>query len=220
MAAELSERPPAVPAKVGVQQPGQPSATKDIDAGTHRESVAVTANPSLDLPTAREAIENALNTGLNYLAARFNMTAKGVPAIVRTEFAQNVGTHIRWVDGLKACQPAYAQTPRFLLLATNPQLVRNFVAREATNKTESCAKSRQTGRGASRSLTDVELDPSPREAIFSDGKPGSLHRRGCHSTDYRRAPSRTGAIRQQHPPDFARRRRRIPVAVPGYRGRG
>jgi hypothetical protein len=146
VAAELSERPPAAPAKVGIPQPGQPSATKDINPKTHREPVAVTANPSLDQPTAREAIENALNTGLNYLAARFNMTAKGAPAIVRTEFAQNAGTQIRWVDGLKACQPAYAQTPRFLLLATNPQLVRNFVARQATNTTNSSPNHDEQGR--------------------------------------------------------------------------
>ena len=45
VAAELSERPPAVPAKVGVQQPGQPSATKDtMQARTGSRS------PSLRIP--------------------------------------------------------------------------------------------------------------------------------------------------------------------------
>ena len=174
VAAELSERPPAAPEKVGVQQSGQLSAKKDIDTSTHRESVAVTANPSSDLPTAREAIENALNTGLNYLAARFNMTAKGTPAIVRTESAKNAGTQIRWVDGLKACQPAYAQTPRFLILATNPQLVRNFVAREATNKTESAPNHGKQGRTV-RSQTSNSIQvlarryfPTENQVLYID----------------------------------------------------
>ncbi|HEX4072754.1 MAG TPA: hypothetical protein VHX68_16355 [Planctomycetaceae bacterium] len=174
VAAELSERPPAAPEKVGVQQSGQLSAKKDIDTSTHRESVAVTAKPSSDLPTAREAIENALNTGLNYLAARFNMTAKGAPAIVRTESVKNAGTRIRWVDGLKACQPAYAQTPRFLILATSPQLVRNFVAREATNKTESGPNHGKQGRTV-RSQTSNSIQvlarryfPTENQVLYID----------------------------------------------------
>jgi hypothetical protein len=174
VAAELSERPPAAPATVGVQQLGQSSATKDIDSIAHRESVAVTAKPSSDLPTAREAIENALNTGLNYLAARFNMTAKGAPAIVRTEFAQNAGTQIRWVDGLKACQPAYAQTPRFLLLATNPELVRNFVAREAANKTDSSPNQDKQGQaGPSKTSNSIQVlarryFPTENQVLYID----------------------------------------------------
>ncbi len=161
VAAELSERPPAASAKVGVQQ-------------SVRESVAVAANPSSAQPTAREAIENALNAGFNYLAARFNVTAKGAPAIVRTESTQNAGTQIRWVDGLKACQPAYAQTPRFLLLATNPQLVRNFVAREAANKTDSAPNHGKQG-GAVRSETSNSIQvlarryfPTENQVLYID----------------------------------------------------
>jgi hypothetical protein len=135
VAAELSERQTVAPAKAGVQQPA-------------RESVAAVANSVSIPPAAREGIENALNTGLNYLAARFNMTASGTPAIVRTELEQNASTQIRWVDGLKACQPAYAQTPRFLLLATNPQLVRNFVTREASIKADAAANHGKQGRAA------------------------------------------------------------------------
>jgi hypothetical protein len=79
-------------------------------------------------PTFREALDNGLNIGLNLAAAYFNMGSSGKPAVVRTENSYPVRT--RWIDSLGPYQPAYSLTSRFLVLATSPQEIRHFVARE------------------------------------------------------------------------------------------
>jgi hypothetical protein len=69
--------------------------------------------------------------GFNFAAAYFNMSATGTPAVVRTEEGPGKGSRVRWIDGLGPYRPAYGLTSRYLVLATSPQTVRNFAAREA-----------------------------------------------------------------------------------------
>ena len=84
-------------------------------------------------PAVRDAIDNGLNMGLNFAAAYFNMSATGTPAVVRTEAVQGK-TQVRWIDGLGPYHPAYGLTSNYLVVATSPQAVRNFAAREAAGK--------------------------------------------------------------------------------------
>jgi hypothetical protein len=89
-----------------------------------------TASPPAEHPpTFRDALDNGLNIGLNLAAAYFNMRATGKPAVVRTESTRTART--RWIDSLGPYQPAYSLTSRFLVLATSPQEVRNFISRES-----------------------------------------------------------------------------------------
>jgi hypothetical protein len=83
-------------------------------------------------PSFRDALDNGLNIGLNLAAAYFNMHSTGKPAVVRTE---NTGsTRTRWIDSLGPYKPAYSLTSRFLVLATSPQAVRDFISREAASQ--------------------------------------------------------------------------------------
>jgi hypothetical protein len=135
LAAELREPQPAAEPKTAVLQPAQLAAVKEPVQSSLRPPVATAVSKPVEIrPSAHEAIENALTTGLNYLAARFNMASSGPPAVVRTELEQSSGIQIRWVDGLKVCQPAYAQTPRYLLLGTGPRLVHNFIVSQTIDK--------------------------------------------------------------------------------------
>ncbi|HUE15367.1 MAG TPA: hypothetical protein VMR25_14460 [Planctomycetaceae bacterium] len=99
-------------------------------SGAPRGPASTSSRPR---PSARDAIDNALNTGFNFAAAYFNMSSTGTPAVVRTESEQARGTRVRWIDGLGPYRPAYGLTSRYLVLATSPQAVRNLAVREATD---------------------------------------------------------------------------------------
>jgi hypothetical protein len=85
-------------------------------------------------PSFRDALDNGLNIGLNLAAAYFNMRATDKPAVVRTQSSGPVRT--RWIDSLGPYQPAYSLTARFLIFATRPQAVRDFLARESSKVSE------------------------------------------------------------------------------------
>jgi hypothetical protein len=82
-------------------------------------------------PSFRDALDNGLNIGLNLGAAYFNMRSTGKPAVVRTESSGPART--RWIDSLGPYQPAYSLTSRFLVFATSPQAVRQFLSREVSS---------------------------------------------------------------------------------------
>jgi hypothetical protein len=101
-------------------------------AGEFREiqpAAAGAPNAARPQPTLREALDNALNAGLNMGAAYFNRHSTAAPAIVHTAAVQ--GARIRWINDLGPYQPAYGLTSRYLVLATGPEAVRNFVSLEA-----------------------------------------------------------------------------------------
>jgi hypothetical protein len=91
------------------------------------------STPSVDRkqPAVRDAIDNGLNMGLNFIAAYFNMSSTGNPAVVRTEPADAKNPRLRWIESIGAYQPACALTSRFLVFATTPGAIRTFVAAES-----------------------------------------------------------------------------------------
>jgi hypothetical protein len=123
-------------------------------------------------PSARDAIDNALNTGFNFAAAYFNMSSTGAPAVVRTESEQGRGTRVRWIDGLGPYQPAYGLTSRYLVLATGPQAVRNLAVREAADNAQPAG---QVAGGASSRRLPASIEtvakryfPSENQLFFID----------------------------------------------------
>jgi hypothetical protein len=94
--------------------------------------LAVNSAANSTVSAVRDAIDNGLNTGLNFAAAYFNMSSTGKPAVVRTELDR--GTRVRWIDSLGPYRPAYGLTSRFLVLATSPQTVRDFAAKDVSGK--------------------------------------------------------------------------------------
>ncbi len=77
----------------------------------------------------RAALDNGLNTGLNLLAAFHNGKAPQQAARVRIERQKDA--LMRWVDSYGPYQPAYAITSKYLVMASSPQLVREFNSRSA-----------------------------------------------------------------------------------------
>jgi hypothetical protein len=72
----------------------------------------------------RESLENALQTGLNLLAATANAQTPATTALVRS--LDQDGLLVRWAEGCGPYQPAYALTGNQLLVASSPQLIRDF----------------------------------------------------------------------------------------------
>ena len=75
--------------------------------------------------TVRSALDNGLNTALNLLAAYYNGKAPKVIAIVRSD-RQNAAM-IRWIDSFGPYQPAYALTADYLIFASTPRLISEFI---------------------------------------------------------------------------------------------
>jgi len=86
-------------------------------------------SPAPGQPTLRAALENGLNTGLNILAAMYNLQSSGPPAIVRTR--RRKASVVHWIEGIDGYQPAYALTPTDLIFAGSPQLVDEFLAADS-----------------------------------------------------------------------------------------
>lgn len=76
-------------------------------------------------PGLRAALDNALNTGLNLLTAMYNQESPDKSAHVETE--ESEGLLMRWVANFGAYKPAYAITSNHLLLASTPQVIREFL---------------------------------------------------------------------------------------------
>ena len=113
-------------------------------------------------PSFRDAIDNGLNTGFNFIAAYFNMSATGKPAVVRTESSR--GLRIRWIDSLGPYQPAFGLTSGFLVFATSPHAVRSFAAVEA----QAAAKTGITHRPPAIDRLAKRYFPTENEVLFID----------------------------------------------------
>lgn len=84
----------------------------------------LTAN-STENASIRDALDNALNTGLNLAAAHANSTQTKSPAIVRSDVGG--GTILRWIEDLAGYRPAYALSSENLVISTTPEMVRKFM---------------------------------------------------------------------------------------------
>jgi hypothetical protein len=72
------------------------------------------------------ALDNALSTGLNYLAAMHNGTSPAAAATVKT--SDNNGTLTRWLENFHDYELAYALAPDALIFASSPRLIGQFTS--------------------------------------------------------------------------------------------
>jgi len=76
--------------------------------------------------TVQTAIANGCNTAFNLLAAFHNGSKSAQPAaIVRSEETNK--THVHWIDNIDSFQPTFAVSDRFLIFATAPDVVQEFL---------------------------------------------------------------------------------------------
>jgi hypothetical protein len=121
---------------VGAELPPPDTTIAPHGNGSAPSAAPANANATSERsPSFRDALDNGLNIGLNLAAAYFNMHSTGKPAIVRTESTGS--TRTRWIDSLGPYKPAYSLTSRFLVFATSPQAVRDFISREAASQSQS-----------------------------------------------------------------------------------
>lgn len=71
----------------------------------------------------REALHNALLTGMNLMAALHNSQENPSAAIVRSAEIEGAGT-LRWIESLGPYRPAYLVTDEALIVASAPDLIR------------------------------------------------------------------------------------------------
>jgi hypothetical protein len=115
-----------VVARPNREAPGQPPPGLPLEAlavFTLPSSTATADDPSA-VPDLRASLENALNTGLNVLAAAQN--AKGSETVAAVRTSEREGLRLRWIEGAGPHQPAYGLTATHLILASSPQLIRDF----------------------------------------------------------------------------------------------
>jgi hypothetical protein len=72
-----------------------------------------------------DALDNALNTGLNVAAAYANSTQAKSPAVVRSEAGS--GTILRWIEEVAGYRPTYALSSDNVVISTTPDMVRKFM---------------------------------------------------------------------------------------------
>ena len=97
------------------------------------EGLLAVSLPAADLPGSgkpgqpplRSSVDNALRTGISMLTALHNSTAKTEASI---EEAEQQGVMIHWIDSVGPIQPAYAMAPDYFLVASSPQLIRDFLS--------------------------------------------------------------------------------------------
>ena len=77
----------------------------------------------------RSSVDNALRTGVSLLAALHNTTASDEAEI---EQVDEGGVTVHWIDSLGPIQPAYAISRDYLLLASSPRLIRDFLTQPAS----------------------------------------------------------------------------------------
>lgn len=75
-------------------------------------------------PSVRAAIDNGLRSALSLLAAVNNATSDSEATI---ESVVEAGSEVHWLDGLGTVRPAYAIAPDYLLIASSPRLIRDFL---------------------------------------------------------------------------------------------
>jgi hypothetical protein len=92
--------------------------------------------PSKDSPETppskapfRSALNNAAQTGFSMLTAFHNASAKDNATLEDEELN---GVNLHWIKSLGPYQPAYALSPDHLLVASSPQLIRDFLKQSAT----------------------------------------------------------------------------------------
>lgn len=76
-------------------------------------------------PNLHDALDGALLTGLNLIGLMHNGKNPDQPAILRREVHES-GT-IRWLDSVPPYRPTYSLGREHLLLATDPDMVRDFL---------------------------------------------------------------------------------------------
>lgn len=117
-----------------VPRPGAASGDFPVDAIIAlelRPSAVSVPNDSESSHAGRltDALDNALLTGLNLLAAEHNSRTRGSVAVIRHRpVADGL---IRWAEPVARFRPAYAVSSRYLLIASSPDLCERFLAREA-----------------------------------------------------------------------------------------
>lgn len=81
-------------------------------------------------PAVRSSLDNALRTTVSLLTAMHNATA---PDEADIEQIDQQGVTVHWIDSLGPLQPAYALSPDYLLVATSPKLIREFLSQSPSS---------------------------------------------------------------------------------------
>lgn len=81
-------------------------------------------------PPVRNSVDNALRTSLSLLTAFHNATSAREAMIEQVE---QQGVTVHWIDSLGPIQPAYAMSPDYLLIASSPKLIRDFLGQSPSN---------------------------------------------------------------------------------------
>jgi hypothetical protein len=85
--------------------------------------------------TLRKALENALSTGFTFLAAMHNSNAPQKPALVKSETQADVSVH--WIESLGPYRPAYSLSNEYLIFASSPAVVTEFLSPDQPKLTDS-----------------------------------------------------------------------------------
>ncbi len=97
-----------------------------------KDALPVDALLAIELPpvpadknpiTIRGALENALNTGFNLLAAMQNSKT---PAIVKSK--PDAAGEVHWVESVGPYRPAYSVSSDYLVFASSPQVIAEFLS--------------------------------------------------------------------------------------------
>jgi hypothetical protein len=83
----------------------------------------------------RKALENALSTGFNLLAAMQNSNSPPGPAVVKSE--ERAGSRVHWVETIGPYRPAYSLSNEYLIFASSPALIEEFLSAEEPKLTAS-----------------------------------------------------------------------------------
>ena len=86
--------------------------------------------PQSPKPSVRAAIDNGLRSTISMIAAVHNATSESEATI---EAIDEAGSQVHWINGLGTVSPAYAITPNYFLIASSPQLIRNFLSQSPAN---------------------------------------------------------------------------------------
>lgn len=89
-------------------------------------AVELPAPDGSEAATARRALDDLLHTGLEFWVAVHNSEAGDEVAAVRDRVEAD-GTTVRWIEGVGPYRPGYALTPEFLVLASSPSIVPEFL---------------------------------------------------------------------------------------------
>eukprot|EP00913_Durusdinium_trenchii_P023425 g22003.t1 len=106
------------------------------------EIVEATGNADNAADEFRAKLDRGLANGATVLATFYNLsqakkenTAEQGLALVQS--AKRHGTRIRWVDGIGEYRPAVALTKKYLVVASSPELIEDFVAPAKKNRLQS-----------------------------------------------------------------------------------